>query len=83
MKRKKNQDVWAPMTRSSFQWRIRGILSSILRSNNACPVCIPLCKSRICRSPLVGQKPMRKPKQNKNNEKNGDIMAKSPPPQHF
>jgi hypothetical protein len=59
-----NQVVWAPVTRSLFQRRIRRIPGSIPRVNNTWPVHIPLRTSRISRSSLVGRKPMRKKKKN-------------------
>jgi len=52
-----NQVVWAPVARSSFQGRTRGIPGSIPRGNNAWPIRM----SRISRPPLVGRKPVRKP----------------------
>ncbi|KEH36783.1 hypothetical protein MTR_2g022440 [Medicago truncatula] len=55
-----NQVAWAPVARSSFQGRIRGIPGSIPRRNNVWPVCMPLRMSRISRSPLVGRKPFWK-----------------------
>jgi len=57
-----NQVVWAPVARSSSQVRTRGILGSIPRGNNGWPVCMSLRMSRISRPPLVGRKPVRKPK---------------------
>jgi len=47
---------------NSFQGRIRGISGSISRGNNVWPVRMPLGMSRISRSPLMGRKPVRKPK---------------------
>jgi len=57
-----NRVAWAPVARSSFQGRTRGIPGSIPRGNNAWPVCMPLRTSRISRPPLVGRKPLWKPK---------------------
>jgi len=57
-----NQVVWAPVARSSFQGRTREIPGSIFKGNNVWPVSMPLRMSRISRLPLVGRKPMRKPK---------------------
>jgi len=45
-----------------IQGRIRGIPGLILKGNNAWPVRMPLRTSGISRPPLVGQKPVRKPK---------------------
>jgi len=58
----RNQVVWAPVARSSFQRRIRRISDSIFKGNNVWPVCMPLHTSRISRPPLIGRKPVRKPK---------------------
>ena len=62
---KGNQVVWAPVARSSFQRRTRRIPDSIPRENNAWPVRMPLCMSRISRPPLVGRKPVRKQQKKK------------------
>ncbi|AES73130.1 hypothetical protein MTR_3g099950 [Medicago truncatula] len=59
-KKNNNQVVWAPVARSPFQGRIRGIPGSISRGNNTWPVHMPLRMSRISRSPLMGRKPVRK-----------------------
>ena len=56
-----NQVAWAPVARSSFQGRTRGIPGSIPKRNNAWPVRMPLRMSRISRPPLVGRKSVRKP----------------------
>ncbi|AES63839.1 hypothetical protein MTR_2g013890 [Medicago truncatula] len=53
------------MARNSFQGRTRGISGSIPRGNNTWSMRMPLRMSRITRPPLVGQKPMRKPKKKK------------------
>ena len=60
-----NQVVWALVARSSFQGRIREILGSIPRGNNTWPVRMSLRMSQISHPPLVGQKPVRKPKKQK------------------
>jgi len=60
-----NQVDWAPVARSYFQERIRGIPGSILRGNNAWPVRMPLHTSWISRPPMMGRKPVRKPKKKK------------------
>ncbi|KEH36541.1 PIF1-like helicase [Medicago truncatula] len=57
-----NQVAWAPVERSSFQGRIRGIPGLISTRNNAWPVRMPLRMSWISRPPLVGRKPLRKQK---------------------
>jgi len=50
------------LSRSSFQGRTRGIPGSNFGGNNSWPVRMPLCTSRISRPPLMGRKPVRKPK---------------------
>jgi len=57
-----NQVVWAPVARSSFQGRTRGIPGSISRGNNAWPIRMPLRTSWTSRSPLVDRKLVRKKK---------------------
>jgi hypothetical protein len=57
-----NQVVWAPVAKSSFQERTRGILGSIPRENNASPVRMFLCMSRISRLFWMGRKSVRKQK---------------------
>ena len=60
-----NQVAWTPVVRSSFQGRIRGLLGSNPRENKYWPVRMPLRTNRISRPPLVGRKPVRKPKKKK------------------
>jgi len=57
-----NEVAWTPVARSSSQGRIRGISGSKFRENNSWPMRMPLRMSRISRPPLVGRKPVRKPK---------------------
>jgi hypothetical protein len=57
-----NQVAWAPVAKSSFQERTRGILGSIPRENNASPVRMFLCMSRISRLFWMGRKSVRKQK---------------------